>query len=497
MKGWGSIGERYTFGSFQTAEDALISGVRCTVASGVVYLGPVPPATGMRGWQGDGQDLLHFLMPLGDDPMEPSHQSLGALARVLRERAESAARGEANLVPGDEDQRRLDWAVDRLVEIAQRMRDAGTWLGQVHLDNVLIVEPGGFGKPEIILTDWGFAFQQSLSFRPDGDAPQWVRASPWAILWDATPEEMNQIALEGGRPPDDRTDSRTLARLLACLLVGREAVESWFEPGGRHPGRGTPFAGLPEGRVRTSAGIWPVLKKALEGRSGLDELGAGIRANPPSGHFVDLVEASRREVEEERHRQRLRRRRLSMQLGVGIPLLLASAAGGFLALKASGLFDPEPPSHPLCPTCPGSSPLTGALEQFAEARGRAEEVVQAEQGDLARAVGAIAPARDGQLDALAELHRVAIADGRTPTEAERGCLAKVSRGTTDDLRRDYDRLFRRLDGLSDDPRTECELIDKLISQVEVVGQFDPELASADWVAQLKETRRWNCGDPEP
>jgi hypothetical protein len=394
---------------------------------------------------------------------------LGSLAERIRNRVEAAVQGTGDFKDGDADLATLDWAVERSFEIARQLQAAGSWLGKVHPENVLIVEPAGPGERELILSDWGFANNPAYNF---GEVPAWVSSSPWGVLWDYAPSAMNEAVLQGGRPQEKGVDRRTLARLLVCLLVGREEVERWCSDAPRSRRGGSRLNDLPRNDPKTKAELWVKLGEALRDQIGIDALAAYLRAQPMSRHFRKVV-ADRREQEWRRKEEaRRRRRQRVLRLGAGTSLLVVVLAGGFIGLKSLGYFDPPAPRHYLCPDCPGESPLKPGLEGLAAARG---------QG------------RGAEIQALAALYGLAAQEGHAATAAERDCLAKLRAETLEDLRRDFVAISKTLTDGPAAADTECARLAELAAQVDAVLQLDSQASHPTWLETLKERRRWHCG----
>ena len=85
MGNWGAIAEGYDeYGPFSASQAGPSHGVRCKTRSGVVYQGPPPGPTGLRGWEQVPTDRLRYVLPLDDEPTEPENQTIGELAASLR-----------------------------------------------------------------------------------------------------------------------------------------------------------------------------------------------------------------------------------------------------------------------------------------------------------------------------------------------------------------------------------------------------------------------------
>ncbi len=469
MGNWGAIAESYdAYGPFSVNADGPSHGVRCLTRSGVDYLGPPPASTGLRGWVRVPADRLRYVMPVEDGPIEPENQTLMALADSLRKRSRDVADGRGELPPNDPDLVRFDQAVARLFEITQALAREGTWLGRVSPENILLIERLDTPDWEVVLTEWGFAYNPHVAI---GDPPGWLTRSNWSVLWDRAPAVMNEWVLNGERPGEKGVDRRTLVRLLACLLVGRETVASWCAEAPRSKGGGSPLVSLPREAGLTSE-LWMKLSDALEGRLGLDGLADYLARKPPGAHFLDTIAARRDVVRHQQDRARRANRRRMLVAGVGVPLLGIALAGAYIIVDRSGYLKPPPPPPRLCPDCPGASPLASGLDELETARKKG---------------------RDQEINALGKLHALAAENGHKATSSELACLDLQRRRTLESLETDFARIRKTFEGLPEDSPKECLTLDTIQKQARAVLDLDPRPVTPGWLTALKEMRKWHCG----
>jgi hypothetical protein len=498
MGKWGAIAERYDdYGPFSATEDGPSHGVRCLIKTGVVYHGPPPISTGLRGWVKVQTERLRYILPVEDDPIEPESQTLGKLADSLRKRTmEAATVGPEKLPQNDPELARFDWAVSRLLEVAQILAKEGSWLGRVHPENVLLVERSDSSGWELILTEWGFAFNAHVA---SGDAPAWVTQSPWSLLWDRSPAAMNEWLLNGGRPETKGVDRRTLVRLLACLLVGPTEVKSWCESVPPVRGGGSPLVALPR-EAGLNSDLWTKLNAALVGEMSLSDLAKYLEQNKPSGCFLDAVAAQRAAARAEQERRRQQQRRRMLIAGVGVPLIGIGLAAGYIIVDWSEILKPPPPPPRLCPECPGSSPLKTGLDELetAQKQGRDLWMATTARQDLTEEeLKAREQASNREVAALKALHNRASQDGFKPSGPELECLRRQRDRALDGLGAEFAYREKKFDAHPEPSDSECRVLDSIQQRARAVLDLDPQAVPPDWLLKLKERRKWHCGSSEP
>jgi len=465
---WGSPKLEQFWSDDRVAADGYSreTGVVRRVWFGAEYLGPPPAVSGLKAWQQSADNRLEFFMSLGDLEGEPSHSTLLELGDALRGQLDAWAwdrTSSGTTIAWENDLARLDWAVNRLLEVGAALHDARVGVGPVHPENVLVVELDGATRRELVLPDWGFAHNEADN-GPDGLKN--LADPEWAFLRDEPIGRLNTM-IRSRDAAQVGSDVRALARTLACVLLGKNA---YIE---RHKANnGPPLTTFREskGQLRSSAEIWTVLERAVAGSKdigSIEVLRNQLRSNPPSGHFVALAEKARKD-----HESHLRRRRVALLTGLGSALI---GFGALVILWGWEVYDvPWSARNPLCPECHSLSSLQSEIAQFAAARPAAGSAATAKQPDE-------------EFQALEAVHKATRAPWSWRQREEEACLAKLRGLYLEDLEPEFRRLKETLDYKSDDEAVEQKAIHALDDQIRRVEKLggSAETPCPEWINEFR------------
>lgn len=325
-------------------------GIVRRVLPGVEYPPEPPVSVELTTWTRVAGDQLTFEMPCD---LKPESTTFEDFADRLAAVATSRQGLDEKLLDT------LDHIVLKLVSIARTLHSSSLplYFGLVHPGNILLV--GSAQRPKVAAPDCGFYYDEVRGSK----CPKWLESTDRQVFWDKSPQEVNKLIASGGWTCVN--DLRSIARLIAYLLVGREKIEEWSG------GPSLPLRNIPssDAAQETGADVWRVLSDVLN-----DDVlpenrittAAGLLSrltgeSSPSEHFRF---APRQSIGSEGREGRGLFRRFVKVCGT---LLVAGAVAGLLVLAGRTYLDGPVKSPPiLCPDCPGNSKLGEDLQALYE-----------------------------------------------------------------------------------------------------------------------------------
>lgn len=452
---WGDRGE---YNEWRLLGDGLSWGVLRETSPGVEYR--PPKISGIRSWTKVGS--RRYKMPLASaDDMPPRETVAELRERLVKSLVDPAVE------PAERHLQAIDDAVLGLIRLAIALHEQQQALGAIHPENVILLETGD--STEIVLPDWGFFWAAGFA-----TMPAWLNNNAWRFLWDVDLQQANLLDQQGVTSIAVGRDAHTLARVIIWLLLGEEAVGAWSDPHAEAPAAVTSMrAGSAEG-----AEAWEAITAALaapetdfkSAGEALANLEKALEKWRPSQFFHGL-----RAISRELAARRARARRWVIARRV-IAAALVVALSGLAWSGYRSLPDPPPPP-PLCDDCHGTTALRPGLEKLSEAR----KAALVEGGDS-----------KAEVQALADLFATPLSPQPSFAAKEAACLERLGRATLESVERDYKRLKKRLNEMSEDPLVDCPLIDQVFESAETVMSFLPQEGSPPWFDDLRDLRRLHC-----
>ncbi|MCC7419768.1 MAG: hypothetical protein IT428_05780 [Planctomycetaceae bacterium] len=408
---WGGVGARNSWTELPRWPDStgVRMGIVRQVLPGVEYREP-KTAIDYTTWRRDPGDRLTFGMSCD---VLPVFQTLVILESRLRQSMQSRKGPDEALLAA------LDGAVRGLLSIAAQLHASSPpqFLGLAHPSNILLIGPPD--RPPIVGTpDAGFYFDE----RAGAARPAWLEndAGHWRFLWDESPLDVNRL-ISSGRWTVGQ-DLRTIARLIAWLLVGEKRMGEWV--GGRSdvPLRRIPN---PDEADDTGAGVWRVLGDVLDPTGGAEgRIASASRfaerltgESEPSEHFRSGLQSTNRAKSKPGKKAAGPSFLAGFLKAAGILLAVGTVVGVLFLAGRAYLDAPAPTSPTLCPDCPGTTRLRPDLEALHEFR--KETVKPLALDDRLKRLGQ-------ELDILKRLHQPNLLHERTQVrEREQACLAAV------------------------------------------------------------------------